>query len=152
MEAAMRRTACTLALILALGMAGGMVELQHANGQPDPYLQIDATYLVLDGSSVRNVIDADQPGVRIAVTRKSVEEIVLSRSIKRAELRGVDTISAGVDLVRAGNADVLAAPRPALLPISARLPAALGLPDRFHAAFGATAASQGLTRSLASPT
>ena len=34
-----------------------------------PYLQIDATYLVPAGSSVRNVRDADQPGVRIAVTR-----------------------------------------------------------------------------------
>src|SRR6266571_5526871 len=212
MEAAMRRTACTLALILALGMAVGIVELQIANGQQaadpriadlvrtgklrvglgvvaphwaikdpqtgelrgvaveiaralatrlgielvaveypsppavldglkvdawdvgflamdpsravvvdfsPPYLQIDATYLVQDGSSIRNINDADQPGVRIAVTRKSVEEIVLSRSLKRAELRDVDTISAGFDLLRTGNAEVLAAPRPALLPISA---------------------------------
>jgi polar amino acid transport system substrate-binding protein len=241
MEAAMRRTACTLALILALGMAVGIVGQQIANGQqaPDPriadliragklrvgvgvvaphwaikdpqtgelrgvavevartlatrlgielviveypsppavldglkvhawdvgflaidpsraavvdfsppYLQIDATYLVLDGSSVRNVIDADQPGVRIAVTRKSVEEIVLSHSIKRAELRGVDTISAGMDLLRAGNADVLAAPRPALLPLSARLPGARVLEDRFHAAFGAMAVPKGQTGRL----
>src|SRR6266571_2606978 len=242
MEAAMRRTACTLALILALGMAVGIVELQIANGQqaPEPriadlvragklrvgvgvvaphwaikdpqtgelrgvaveiaralatrlgielvaveypsppavldglkvdawdvgflaidpsraaivdfsptYLQIDATYLVLNGSSVRNVIDADQPGIRIAVTRRSVEEIVLSRSIKRAELRGVDTISAGVDQLRAGNADVLAAPRPALLPLSARLSGTRVLEDRFHAAFGAMAVPKGQTGRLA---
>lgn len=74
-----------------------------------PYLQIDATYLVLEGSSIRSVTDADQPGVRIAVTSKSVEEIVLGRLLKRAELRSVDTIPAGFELLRANNADVLAA-------------------------------------------
>jgi polar amino acid transport system substrate-binding protein len=113
------------------------------------YLQIDATYLTPDGSSIRNVTDADQPGVRIAVTRKSVEEIVLSRSLKRAELRGVDTISAGFDLLRAANADVLAAPRPALLPLSARLPGSRVLEDRFHAAFGAMAVPKGQAGRLA---
>ena len=114
-----------------------------------PYLQIDATYLVPDGSSIRNVADADQPGVRIAVTSKSVEEIVLSRSLKRAELRSVDTISAGFDLLRARNADVLAAPRPALLPLSSRLPGSRVLADRFHAAFGAMAVPKGQTARLA---
>ena len=114
-----------------------------------PYLQIDATYLVPDGSSIRNVADADQPGVRIAVTSKSVEEIVLSRSLKRAEVRSVDTISAGFDLLRAKNADLLAAPRPALLPRSSRLPGSRVLTDRFHAAFGAMAVPKGQTARLA---
>ena len=114
-----------------------------------PYLQIDATYLVPDGSSIRNVTDADQSGVRIAVTSKSVEEIVLSRSLKRAELRSVDTISVGFDLLRAGNADVLAAPRPALLSLSSRLPGSRVLVDRFHAAFGAMAVPKGQTGRLA---
>lgn len=114
-----------------------------------PYLQIDATFLVPEGSSIRNVADADQPGVRIAVTRKSVEEIVLSRSLKRAELRGVDTISAGFDLLRAANVEILAAPRPALLQFSARLPGSRVLEDRFHAAFGAIAVPKGQTGRLA---
>jgi polar amino acid transport system substrate-binding protein len=114
-----------------------------------PYLQIDATYLVPDGSSIRNVIDADQPGVRIAVTSKSVEEIVLKRLLQRAELRSVDTISAGFDLLRAKDADMLAAPRPALLPLSARLPGSRVLADRFHAAFGAMAVPKGETARLA---
>jgi polar amino acid transport system substrate-binding protein len=114
-----------------------------------PYLQIDATYLVPDGSSIRNVTEADQPGVRIAVTSKSVEEIVLSRLLKRAELRSVDTISAGFDLLRAKKADLLAAPRPALLPLSSRLPGSRVLADRFHAAFGAMAVPKGQTARLA---
>jgi len=114
-----------------------------------PYLQIDATYLTTAGSSIRSVTEADQPGVRIAVTSKSVEEIVLSRSLKRAELQRVDTISAGFDLPRDGNAHALAAPRPALLALSARLPGSRVLEDRFHAAFGAMAVPKGQTGRLA---
>jgi polar amino acid transport system substrate-binding protein len=114
-----------------------------------PYLQIDATYLVKEGSAIRNVADADQPAMRIAVTRKSVEEIVLSRALKRAELRSVETIAAGFELLRAGNADVLAAPRPALLQFSSRLPGFRVLDDRFHVAFGAIAVPKGQTERLA---
>src|SRR2546426_9902867 len=101
-----------------------------------PYLQIDATYLVPGGSSIRNISDVDQPSVRIAVTRKSVEEIVLNRMLKRAELRSVDTIPAGFDLLRAGNADALAVPRPAALQFAVRLPGTRVLADRFHATSG----------------
>ena len=79
-----------------------------------PYLEIDATYLVPESSKIRIVSDADQPGIRIAVTGKSVEEIVLKGAIQKAELQAVDTIPAGLDLLRAGQVDVLAAPRPAL--------------------------------------
>jgi polar amino acid transport system substrate-binding protein len=114
-----------------------------------PYLQIDATYLTTAGSSIRSVTEADQPGVRIAVTSKSVEEIVLSRSLQRAELQRVDTISAGFDLLRDGIAHALAAQRPALLALSARLPDSRVLEDRFHAAFGAMAVPKGQTGRLA---
>ena len=114
-----------------------------------PHMQVEATYLVPADSSIRNIADADQPGVRIAVARKGVEEIVLSRMIKRAELRGVETISAGFELLRSGNVDVLAAPRPALLQSSARLPGSRVLEDRFHATFGAMAVPKGQAGRLA---
>ena len=114
-----------------------------------PYIQIDATYLVQGSSPIRNVGDADQPGVRIAVTRKSVEEIVLSRMLKQAELRSVDTIPAGFELLRAGNADALAVPRPAALQFSARLPGSRVLADRFHTTSGAMAVPKGQAGRLA---
>jgi len=114
-----------------------------------PYLQIDATYLVPDGSSIASVTDADRSGIRIAVTSKSVEEIVLSRLLKQAELRTVDTIPAGFELLRAKNADVLAAPRPALLLLASRFPGSRVLADRFHTAFGAMAVPKGQTARLA---
>jgi len=114
-----------------------------------PYLQIDATYLVADGSPIRSVAEADQPGVRIAVTAKSVEEIVLRQSLKKAELRSVETIPSAFELLRANDADVLAAPRPALLGLASRLPGSRVLADRFHAAFGAMAVPKGEAARLA---
>ena len=108
-----------------------------------PYLEIDATYLVAESSAIRNVADADKPGVRIAVTQKSVEEIVLTQAIKNAQLQGVDTIPAGFDLLRAGNVDVLAAPRPALAQFSARLPGFRVLEDRFYQALAGIAVPKG---------
>jgi len=52
-----------------------------------PYLEIDATYLVTESSKIQSIADADQPGIRIAVTGKSVEEIVLKDAIKRPNCR-----------------------------------------------------------------
>ena len=114
-----------------------------------PYLQIDATYLVQGSSPFQSVSDVDQPGVRIAVTRKSVEEIVLSRMLKRAELRSVDTIPAAFEQLRAGHADALAVPRPAALQFSVRLPASRVLADRFHVTSGAMAVPKGQAEWLA---
>jgi len=114
-----------------------------------PHMQVDATYLVAAESSIRTIADADQPGVRIAVARKGVEEIVLRRIIKQAELRGVESIGAGFELLRTGNVDALAAPRPALLRSSARLPGSRVLDDRFHSTFGAMAVPKGRAGRLA---
>lgn len=114
-----------------------------------PYLQIDATYLVQGSSPILKISDADQPGVRIAVTRKSVEEIVLGRMLKRAELRSVDTIPAAFELVRTGNADALAVPRPAALQFSAKLPGSRVIADRFHTTSGAMAVPKGQAGRLA---
>jgi polar amino acid transport system substrate-binding protein len=111
---------------------------------------VDSTYLVPAGSSIRSVTDADQPGVRIVVTRNSVEDLALSRVLKRAELmRGVETVGAGFDLLRAGNAEVLAGPRPSLLEYSARLPGSRVLEDRFHVVFIAMMVPKGQAGRLA---
>lgn len=95
------------------------------------YLHVNSTYLVPAGSSIRNIADADQSGLRIVVARNSVEEIILRRTLKRAELLIETTAAAGVDSLRAGNADVLASSRPTLLQLSARLPGSRVLEDRY---------------------
>jgi len=113
-----------------------------------PYLEIDATYLVTESSKIQSIADTDQPGIRIAVTGKSVEEIVLKDAIKKAELQAVETIPAGLDLLRAGKVDVLAAPRPALVQFSARLPGSRVVDDRFHVAFAGIAVPKGQSARL----
>lgn len=114
-----------------------------------PYLEIDATYLVQGNSPIRNTADADQPGVRIAVTRKSVEDIVLAKTLKRAELRSVETIPAGFELLQRGDVDALALPRPAALQFAARLPGSRVLADRFFTTSGAMAVPKGQAGHLA---
>ncbi len=114
-----------------------------------PYLQIDATYLVPSGSSIRNVVDADQPGVRIAVTRSSAEDIALSRTLKRADVLRVEHGNAAFDLLRTGAADAYASARPVLLQHSARLPGSRVLEDYFDAFLVALAVPKGHSGRLA---
>ena len=115
-------------------------------GQVDffpPYLQVDYTYLVPAGSSVRNVSDADQPGNRIAVTRHSVGDVALTRLLKRAEVERVDTAAAGLEGLRAGHVHVLASDRPNLLQLSTQLSGSRVLDDRYHSFFLAMVVPKG---------
>jgi polar amino acid transport system substrate-binding protein len=95
------------------------------------YLQTDSTYLVLAGSSIHNVADADQPGIRIAAPRGDGSDLELTRVLKRAELVRTDTIAAALELVRVGKADARGGPRPVLLAESAELPDSRVLDDGF---------------------
>jgi polar amino acid transport system substrate-binding protein len=114
-----------------------------------PYLQIDANYVVPAGSAIRNSAEVDQAGVRIAVTRNSVEDFTLTKAITRAQLVRMEATSAGPDTLRAGNAEVWAAPRPSLVQFLDRLPGARILDDRFHATFAAIAVPKGSAARLA---
>ena len=87
--------------------------------------------MVPAGSSVRNVADADQPGIRIAVERGGAGDISLSRILKRAEVIRTETVAGGLELLRAGQVEVRAGVRPGLLPDSERLPGSRVLEDRF---------------------
>jgi polar amino acid transport system substrate-binding protein len=122
--------------------------LAQADFSP-PYLQVDSTYLVPAGSAIRTIADADHQGVRIAVTRNSVEDFALARMLKGAALVHVETISAGFDVLRAGDADVLAVPRPTALQFALRLPGSHVLEDRFHAVFHGIAVPKGQAGRLA---
>ena len=51
-----------------------------------PYIEIEGTYLVPAGSSVREVADVDRKGVRVGVSAKSAYDLFLSRSLQHAEL------------------------------------------------------------------
>ncbi len=96
-----------------------------------PYMESDFTYLVPAASPIRNVADADRPGIHIGLPRGDAVDLVLSRLLKQAALVRVDNQAAGADLLRTGQISAYAAPRPALLALSALLPGSHVINDGF---------------------
>ncbi len=96
-----------------------------------PYMQSDFTYLVSAGSSKRSVVEMDQPGTRIAVPRGDASDLRLTKILKHAELVRIDSIGAGIEMVRTGKVDAYAAPRVVLLPLSNKAPGSRVLNDGF---------------------
>ncbi len=96
-------------------------------------LQLDYTYLVPAGSSIRRIADADRPGVRIAVVRNHLSTLALSRILKHAGPVGAEIPGAAFDLLRTGQADVFASTRPVLLAYSPKLPGSRVLEDYYGA-------------------
>ena len=84
----------------------------------NPYLEIEATYLVATASPFRSVTDVDRPGIRIAVSDKSAYDLALQRSISRAQLMRAPGVDASVDLFFAQRLDALAGLRPLLVDVA----------------------------------
>ena len=97
------------------------------------YLEIEATYLVPAGSTIKTIADVDRAGVRIAVSNKSAYELYLSRSIQHAKLVKVDGVDASYDIFVADKLDALAGLRPRLVTDVERLPGSRILEGRFTA-------------------
>lgn len=114
-----------------------------------PYMQSDFTLLVPAGSAIRSFADADQPGIRIGVPRGDAVDLRLTRIVKQAELVRADNQAAGADLLRSGRVHAYAAPRPALLGMSARLSGSHVLEDSFATISFAAFVPKGNTGTLA---
>jgi polar amino acid transport system substrate-binding protein len=95
------------------------------------YMEVDLTYLVRGNSDIQKIPDADKPGVRIAVPRNDLVDILLGRVLKQAQLVRADTVAGAFDLLRSGQADVCAEPRPNLVEDQEYLPGSRVLSDRF---------------------
>ena len=114
-----------------------------------PFMQLDFTYLVPSGSSIRSVADADRPGVRIAAVRNHASTLALSRILKHAQLVYAETPDTTFDRLRAGHADALAQACPVLLDYSTQLPASRVLQERYGAYLLAMALPKGKAGRLA---
>jgi polar amino acid transport system substrate-binding protein len=115
----------------------------------NPFIQSDLTYLVVAGSTIQSIADADQPGVRIAVARGDTSDLVLTRAVKRAELIRTDSIAAAMDLLRTGGANAVALNRPSLIVQSVALPGSRVLSDGFGEISSAVAVPKGHAGRLA---
>ncbi|MCS0493717.1 transporter substrate-binding domain-containing protein [Ancylobacter sp. MQZ15Z-1] len=97
------------------------------------YCEIEATYLVPDGSPFSSVDEVDAAGVRIAVTRRTAYGLWLERNISRAILvqfeSGKETLAAFVG----EKLDALAGLRPGLLGDAADITGSRVLPGGYTA-------------------
>jgi polar amino acid transport system substrate-binding protein len=96
-----------------------------------PYLEVDWKYLVPENSKIRRLSDVDAAGIRIAVPRGDLVDIVLGEKLQQAELVRADTVMGAFDLLQIGGAEVCALPLPNLVQYSAGLPGSRILDEPF---------------------
>lgn len=99
----------------------------------DAYCEIEATFIVREGSALEDFRQIDQPSVRIATKKRAAYTLWLERHIQQAELVQFDSIDASYDGFMDRGIDVLAGLRPRLLDDVERDDSLKLLPGRFMA-------------------
>jgi polar amino acid transport system substrate-binding protein len=112
------------------------------------YVELDATYLVRDTSTVRTVADVDRAGAKIATGRTSAYTLVLRRELKLAEMV-FPTEEEAIAGVQAGTIRALAGLRFGLLEMAARAPGTRVLAGNITRAQQAIAVPKANTAALA---
>lgn len=100
-------------------------------GFTEAYVLIEGTYMVPEGSPIRQVEEVDQAGRRIAVGLKTAYDLHLTREIRKAELVRSDSSRAAIAQYLAGGADVVAGVRQPLAAAARANPGHRVLPDSF---------------------
>jgi polar amino acid transport system substrate-binding protein len=96
-----------------------------------PYVLIEGTYLVPDGSPLRAIEDVDRDGVRIGVARGSAYDLYLTRALKRAQLVRAGTGPEATDVFVRDHLEALAGVKQAIVASAATRPGTRVLPGRF---------------------
>jgi polar amino acid transport system substrate-binding protein len=94
------------------------------------HLQIEFGYLVPAGSSISEIADVDRAGVRVAVQEKSQPDVFISRTLKTATVVRGSSLTATLDMLASGGADVIFSIKPSLFEVSSRLPGSRVLDGR----------------------
>jgi len=95
------------------------------------YVEIEATYMVPEGSPLAAIGDIDRPGIRVAVAARSAYDLYLTRHLKHAELVRAKGLAGAVELFLAEKLDALAALRPGLIADADKLSGGRILDGRF---------------------
>jgi polar amino acid transport system substrate-binding protein len=96
-----------------------------------PLAEGDYTCLVPAGSSIHNVADADQPGIRIAAVRNHASTLAMSLIVKHASMVYAETPDSTFEILRGGSADLFASLSDVLLGYSGQLPGSRVLEGRY---------------------
>lgn len=97
------------------------------------YVEIEATYMVPEGSPITSIADVDRKGVRIAVSARSAYDLWLANNIRNATLVRATGLDAAYQMFVADKLDVLAGLRPGLLKDLAKAPGMKILDGKFTA-------------------
>jgi len=97
------------------------------------YCEIEATYMVPTGSTIKSIADVDRKGVRIAVSARSAYCLWLENNIKNATLVQVSGLDAAYDKFVADKFEILAGLRPGLLKDMTKAPGMKILDGKFSA-------------------
>jgi polar amino acid transport system substrate-binding protein len=95
------------------------------------YVELEATYLVLEDSTIRDIAQVDQPGMRIASFHKSAYDLWLQRNLKHATLAHAPSLQASNDLFISDRLDALAGLKTGLVAIAQKVPGLRVLEGRF---------------------
>ena len=96
-----------------------------------PYLEIEGTYLVPEGSPLHTVEDVDREGVRVAISAKSAYDLFLSRNLKHAQIVRAPSIPASIEMFKSDKLEAAAGVRQALVTAAAGIPGSRVLDGRF---------------------
>jgi polar amino acid transport system substrate-binding protein len=127
-------------------LKSGNVDILFTNATParakeidftQPYLEMDAGYLVSGGSPITTFDDVDRPGVRVVVVEGSTSVVKLP------------AFDGGVDLLELGKADVFATNKTILFELADKLPGSRVLDGRYGVEQIAMGMAQGKGPTLA---
>ncbi|WP_170308623.1 transporter substrate-binding domain-containing protein [Ancylobacter pratisalsi] len=116
-----------------IGLIGAEPQRAEVISFTPSYVEIEATYLVPEGSNLQSTGDVDAPGLRIAVTGRTAYGLWLDRNIQHATLVRSSTMDAAREDFADQGLDALAGLRPRLISDQALLPGSTLLPGRFMA-------------------
>jgi polar amino acid transport system substrate-binding protein len=97
------------------------------------YVEIEATYMVPEGSPIKSIADVDRKGVRIAVSARSAYDLWLVNNIRNATLVQVSGLDAAYEKFMSDKIEVLAGLRPGLLKDVEKAPGLRILDGKFTA-------------------
>jgi polar amino acid transport system substrate-binding protein len=104
-----------------------------------PYVVIEGTYMVPAASSIESTEEVDRPGIRIAVGAGTAHDLLLSRTIKHAEIVRAPSSLLAWELFERGGSEVAAGIRQPLVSFAESHGGLRLLADRFTAVHQAVA-------------
>ena len=139
-------------------LKAGNVDILFTNATParaqdidftQPYLEMDAGYLVPPGSPIATIADVDRPGVRVVVVDGSTSVVKLPAVLKNAVVMRTPNLTSGVELLVRGQADVFATNKTILFELADKLPGSKVLDGRYGVEQIALGMGQGKEPALA---